>query len=189
MEKEASVKQFHPHNHTQSEEVEIFLQSFDKGERGTALRLLDEEKVYIVDAAYIQGMRDRIQHHIKTNASMEEAIQEIRSERDILLNGLFAIYNTLGFIIEAVKEGMTTKKPLRGASVIKNTLKLFGFKEVSREIGNVVVTIIIAIRKNFRKMQDNFPTIGDQILPGLKVLEKHQIISPLDFSNNGEEEE
>ena len=189
MEQEASNQEFHDHNHIKSPLVEKFLIAFDKGERGTALRLMDEEKVFIVDADYIAGMRDRIEHYQSANTTLEEALQEIHSERDDLLQGLHAIYNKLGFIIDAVKTGVYAKKGMRGANKIKYALSFFGFKDLTVETVNVVIAIIISVKKNLNKLTQGFPELGNKLMPGLKILEKHNIITSIDFDLNGSEEE
>ena len=189
MEQEASNQEFHAHNHIKSPLVEDFLTAFDKGERGTALRLMDEQKVFIVDAGYISGMRDRIKHYQSANTTLEEALQEIHSERDDLLQGLHAIYNKLGFIIDAVKKGVGTKKGMRGASKIKYLLTFFGFKDMTTETVNIVIAIIISVKKNLNKLTQGFPELGDKLMPGLKILEKHKIIPSIEFELNASEEE
>jgi hypothetical protein len=188
MDKEVSTQQFHPHNNTKSPLVEEFLTAFDKGERGTALRLLDDQKVFVVDEEYLSNMRNRIEHYLQKSTSQSEAIEEIKSERDDLLKGLYSIYNSFGFLINAVKKGVKSEKPLKGVNAIRLMLKTFGFKDADTAVINIIVAIIISIKKNYKKVVENIPNLGDDLLPGLKILEKHDIIPTLEIEDNGKDE-
>lgn len=181
---EKTENTFHRHNPTQSEHVESFLRAFEEGKRGSALKLLDEEKVFILDADYLVGRAEligQLEHNCRT---LEKAIKEVREERDILLKGLYGIYSRFGFVVDAVKKGMAQKKPIKGSRLISGVMKAFNFqqsesKEEDIATGNIIVCVIASIRKNLHKVTDNFGELGDQLTPGLKVLEKHEIIPPL----------
>lgn len=186
-------KTFHQHNPTKSEHVEAFLRDFDTGKRGSALKLLNEEKVYIVDADFLERQAEHIKQLESNYETLEKALTEVREERDILLNGLYGIYSRFGFVVDAVKKGMAQKSPIKGSRLISGVMKAFNFKQSeSKEedisTGNIIVSVIASIRKNLHKITDNFGELGDQLTPGLKVLEKHEIIPPLNSMEIQEDE-
>ena len=184
---------FHEHNPTQSEHVEAFLRDFDTGKRGSALKLLNEEKVFIVGAEYLEERAGLIAQLESNCQTLEKALKEVREERDILLKGLYGIYSRFGFVVDAVKKGMAQKTPMKGSRLISGVMKAFNFKQSeSKEediaTGNIIVSVIASIRKNLHKVTDNFGELGDQLTPGLKVLEKHEIIPPLNSMEITEDE-
>ncbi|WP_421948627.1 hypothetical protein [Phaeodactylibacter xiamenensis] len=174
----------HEHNPTASEPVEAFLRAFEAGKRGSALKLLNEQQVYIIDADYLQRQADYTEQLEQNYRTLEKALLEVREERDILLKGLYGIYSRFGFVVEAVKKGMAHKGAMKGSRLISGVMKAFHFqqsesKEEDLATGNIIVSVIAAIRKNLHNITDNFGELGDQLTPGLRVLEKHEIIPPL----------
>lgn len=181
MEEAAANQEFHPQNLIESPEVEEFLKAFDANKRGTALRMLDEEKVLLVDQAYLKKLTEANQVYQANNQALTKALEEVRDDRDTLMKGLYSIYNHFGFIIKAIQVGVKQKKASSLAKVISGLGSAFGFgKKFDTQTSNIIVAIITAIRQNIKKMESDIPDLGEQLMPGLKVLEKHNIIPPIE---------
>lgn len=160
-------------NPTNSPAVKMFLEAMEEGREGDAMELLNDGEVLILSKEYIAGYRD-------SNMRLTKALEEVRTDRDTLLESLYGIWQNMGFILKAIKddsEVSSGKVKLTGV-FLRNVV---GFKELSNETVAVIYSVINAAKDNLPKSMHYFSAHSPQFIDSLRILIKYEIISEIDL--------
>ncbi len=165
-------------NHYSSDLVETILVLLRKSEAEQALSQLEKGEVILVDRSHLERYRQHLTAYQKNEQELRKLVEEIKSERDILLGSVNHLYQTFSFVFQAIEEAKQQEKPkLSGmAKGIKLVCRTAGFGKIDDPIIYLLERIFVSARANLDPITQNFQEAGSKLGPSLEILIKHQIV-------------
>lgn len=165
-------------NHYSSDLVETILVLLRKSQAENALTELDKGEVLLVDHSILERYREHLTAFQTNEKELRALIDEIKSERDILLGSVNHLYQTFSFIFKAIEEAKQQEKPkLSGtAKGIKLICRTAGIGKIDDSVIYILEKIFVSAKANMEAITNNFQDAGPKLGPSLEILIKHKIV-------------
>ena len=171
-------QEFDSLNHYSSDLVETILVFLRKSEAENVLTELEKGEVLLVDHAIIERYREHLTAFQTNEKELRALIDEIKSERDVLLGSVNHLYQTFSFIFKAIEEAKQQEKPkLSGtAKGIKLICRTAGIGKIDDSVIYILEKIFVSAKANMEAITHNFQDAGPKLGPSLEILIKHKIV-------------
>lgn len=173
----AQKEEFDVLNLFNSHLIETILDYLRKNQPEEALETLSQQAVILIEQTHLDRFREHLTRYQQNQKSFEEAIEEVRQERDTLLGAVHHLYRTFSFIFEAIQTAKKEKpKPSTLSSIISALLRALGVGKMDPQTMVIVEQILKKIKGNIPAISENMQKAIPQLEPALGILIKHNIV-------------
>ncbi len=160
-----------------SQVIETILVSLRTSHADEALLALSQQEAILIEKTHLDRFREHLTRYQQNQKNFEEAIAEIKLERDTLLGAVNHLYQTFRFVFEAIHTAKTEKpKPSALSSLISALLRALGMGKMDSQTMVIVEQILKKIKGNIPAITENMQKAIPQLEPALGILIKHNIV-------------
>lgn len=163
-------------NFSGSPTVDLFIRSLRAGDIDTCLQMMGRPEVRVIDQAAMERYQAQLLQHAENSRAYEAALQEVKAERDALLEGVFHIYQTFSFVFRSIDQVKEQEEPTAKVKFLSKALQTLGLKNVSPAAVMVLQSLIDHLRHNMGQLTKNVEQLGERLNPSLAILVRHGII-------------